>query len=352
MRITVLSSFLVGTASLVTFLCALFDLTPQPRDAYITVFFVFTAIVCLTTYFVGGAAKKTRKDRSNGMPTTCLKCIQLVVISCLTCFAFAGCGCFQQAMRGEAAPPPALPLVESERLTEAESQRLPEIVSQRPQGAVVVPPSYAPESSEPPAPEAVPTHHVRSPAKPLLGRPVSKSSGAERYQDYMVKLGADKILTIPGTPGEITVWIGLPEYEPNFPERMAKAYGTLPALGVSAQITPDAPAFEVEPKESGCVKIDPTGYQVGFKLTPTRGGTFDVGANVSLYDSNDCSGAPTPKGTTYLKVQVKVRTIPDLDSLKTSIRKMLLKFWFEILALFCAVVLFLIRKQLKKWIGF
>ena len=122
----------------------------------------------------------------------------------------------------------------------------------------------------------------------------------------------------------------------------------IPALGDRARVTPLAPAFKVEPKDSGCIRIDPTGSQVSFTLTPTQGGTFDVGADVALYDTSDCSGTPIPKGTTTLKVQVVVKRAGQfLDVFWQE----LLKFWGVIIALFFAVIVFLIRKQLKKWIA-
>jgi len=188
--------------------------------------------------------------------------------------------------------------------------------------------------------------------KPSGKRTISKLTKSEKYKEYKAVLGADPTITIPGPPGRLKVWLGIPDYNPNFPEGMIQATGTLPARGVTAKITPFAPAFKVEPKESICMKIDPAGSEVSFTLTPTKGGTFDVGADVYLYDSTNCSGSAIPKGTTTFKVQVIVKIIPDTDSVKDVIRQRLLTFWGESLMLVFAVILFLIRKKLKKWIGF
>lgn len=182
------------------------------------------------------------------------------------------------------------------------------------------------------------------------------STKKQKYKEYNAVLAADPTIKIPGPPGRLRVWIGIPDYKPNFPAGMTQASGALPALGITAQITPFAPAFEVDPKESVCMQIHPTGSEVGFSLTPKDEGTFDVGADVRLYDSDNCSGAPIPKGTTTLQVKVVVDNIKKREEQTKkfwdALWENLLKFWGELLALIFAVILFLIRKQLKKWIGF
>ena len=175
------------------------------------------------------------------------------------------------------------------------------------------------------------------------------SKSTEKYKEYKVELAADPTIKMPGSPGSLRVWIGIPDYKPSFREGMNIAQTTLPAVGATAKITPFAPAFKVDPAESSCMKIDPAGSEVGFKLIPTRGGTFDVGADVQLYDSTDCSGTPIPKATTSLKVKVIViHVAPFIDAFW----EWLLKFWVEFLALCSALFLFLMRKQLKRWFGF
>jgi len=176
------------------------------------------------------------------------------------------------------------------------------------------------------------------------------------YDDYKVVLGADSPIKLPGTPGRLRVWIGDPGYKPTFPAEMTTATGALPAVGVTAKVTPIAPAFVIEPKNSVCVTIHPTGSEVTFSLTPKDKGTYDVGAEVLLFNSSDCTGAPIPKATTTLKVTVEVN--------KAKIREQhvkkfgdvfwenLEKFWGALLALLSALVLFLLRRRLKKLFGF
>jgi len=192
--------------------------------------------------------------------------------------------------------------------------------------------------------------------KPEPKTAISKSTKAKKYREYNVTLGADAVIKIPGPPGLLRVCIGIPDCKPNFPKQMTKVSSTLPALGATAKITPVAPAFKVEPKESVCVKIHPTGAEVGFTLTPKEPGTFDVGADVGLYDSDNCSGTVIPKGTTWLQVQVVVDHVKErkehTDKFWEVFWEKLLQFWGELLVLLFAVILFLIRKKLKKWIGF
>ena len=173
--------------------------------------------------------------------------------------------------------------------------------------------------------------------------------------DYKVKLGADPVLSIPGPPGQLKVWIGLPAYEPAY-TGMATETDTLPAEGKTAKVKPFAPGLKVEPDASICMKTNPRGSEVRFMLTPSEAGTFKVGVDVALFDSGDCSGTPIPKATTTLQVDVRVDrmklTAKYMTELWDVFWKKLLEFWGGVLALFFAALLFLFRKRLKKWFGY
>jgi hypothetical protein len=177
----------------------------------------------------------------------------------------------------------------------------------------------------------------------------------EAAADYRVKLAADPVLTIPGPPGQLIVWIGLPAYEPAYSDLKTKI-DTLPATGKTAKVTPFAPGFKVEPATSICMKTNPRGSDVRFKLIPLESGSFKVGADVALFESDDCSGAPIPKATTTLRVDVSVDrvklTLKYLSELWDVFWKKLLQFWGEALALFFAALLFVFRNKLKKWMGY
>ncbi len=212
-------------------------------------------------------------------------------------------------------------------------------------------PEAKPQSA--PAPESSEPVHKIAISKSIKAK---KYYMAEKYNEYKVVLGADPVIKIPGPPGKLRVWIGMHDYKPNFSEDIKQATDTLPAIGTIAKITPFAPAFRVDPKESVCIRIHPTGSEVGFTLTPIEEGIFYVGADVNLYNSDNCSGPPVPKGTTTLQVQVVVDHVKERKEHAKKFREVfwekLLKFWGELLVLCSAVILFLIRKRLKKWIGF
>lgn len=177
-----------------------------------------------------------------------------------------------------------------------------------------------------------------------------------RIDEYSVILGADKKIKIPGMPGELRVWIGSPSYTPYFPERMIKDKTTVPAVGESAKVQPFAPAFKIDPPETQCLRIHPSGSEVRFKLIPNKKGTFEVGADVYLYNSTDCSGAPIPKTASTLKVLVEVDQkeilIRKVNELLSVSWEKFMEFWAALVAIVLGLILFLIRGKLKKWLGY
>ncbi|MBI3526023.1 MAG: hypothetical protein HY066_16135 [Betaproteobacteria bacterium] len=187
---------------------------------------------------------------------------------------------------------------------------------------------------------------------PAAANGVPKNAPADQYA---VKVGVDPVLRIPGPPGELRVWIGYPAYEPEYKD-LKSATDTLPAEGKTAMVTPFAPGLKVEPNKSVCMKTNPKGSEVIFTLTPVESGSFKVGAEVALFDSADCSGAPIPKATTTLRVEVSVDrgklTSKYVGELWEVFWKKLLEFWGAAVALIFAALLFLLRKRLKQWFGF
>lgn len=195
-----------------------------------------------------------------------------------------------------------------------------------------------------------------SPPKTFDGYSPSGRVKLNTFDEYTVVLGADKHLYIPGLPGELIVWIGDSIYKPDFPSRMEENETTVQANGKSATVEPFAPAFEIDPSKTQCIKIDPRGSQVRFELKPKKSGTFEVTADVNLYESNDCSGTPTPKGAAALKVKVEVSQkeilTEKVKELSTISWEKILEFWGTLLTLILAVILFLIKGKLKQWFGF
>lgn len=179
------------------------------------------------------------------------------------------------------------------------------------------------------------------------------SGNAAGFKKIKAELAADPVITTPGNPGDLRVWIGDPDLKANFPGGMTTASAVIATSSKPSTVlvTPNAPAFNVSP-ESTCSKFDPAGTTVHFKLVPKleQAGKYRVGAGVWLYDSIDCTGTPNPKDAPDLQVQVVVKVIP-YDMLK-SLREAISKFWVELLGLVVAFLLFLARNFLKKAFGF
>lgn len=181
-------------------------------------------------------------------------------------------------------------------------------------------------------------------------------NGASTLDKYKVELGVDGELFRPGPPGQLKVWIGDPSLSAGFTEDMATAETTIAALAPFARVTPEAPDFELDRKQSRCIKIDPTGSEVHFAITPKHTGTFKVGASVLLYETNKCDGAPVPKSAADLEVEVKVNPQGLLKYYLLQLWDVLwngvLNFWTWLVATIFGLFVFLIRKKLKKRFGF
>jgi hypothetical protein len=192
-------------------------------------------------------------------------------------------------------------------------------------------------------------------AIPSVPEESHQTKQARPFDEYKVDLGADAQVKIPGTPGELRVWIGIPSNHSDFPSSMVTTSAKLPAVGETAKIEPFSLGFEFEPKDSICMKIDPSGSEVRFKFKAIKEGTFDVSADVHLFHSADCSGVPIPKATTSLKVQVVADPVVDfqehLKQFKTVFWAKLLDFWGGVLAVVFAGLMLLIKGRLKRWFG-
>lgn len=191
---------------------------------------------------------------------------------------------------------------------------------------------------------------------PVFTQKAAAPVSVENFSEYTVILGVDEEMEIPGFPGELRVWIGNELFDPNLPASMAYAETVMPAVGESARVEPFAPAFDIEPTETQCIKIHASGSEVRFRLTPKRKGRFNVGANVFLFGSADCSGSPIPKTAATLEVNVVVNTAEMIaekaDELGSIFWEKLLEFWGALVALIFAASLFLVRNRLKQWFSF
>ncbi len=190
----------------------------------------------------------------------------------------------------------------------------------------------------------------------VTGTPLSVEQKNANLENYSVTVAANQQLEIPGNPGELRVWIGYSANAPTTQPGMATQTKSLEAVGETARVTPFTLGIDVEPKQSECEKIDPSGSEVRFKLLPTKVGSFTVGANVELYGSKDCSGPPVPKSAKSVEVTVRVNEVgavtEGIVELADAAWKAFLTFWDKVLLLIFSLFLFLIRKKLAQWFGF
>lgn len=177
-----------------------------------------------------------------------------------------------------------------------------------------------------------------------------------KLEEYKVELAVDENFCL-HEKGELRVWIGAKDIEVNFEEGMAVDKTTIPAnIGQYARITPYAPDFDIYPAKRECVKIDPSGSDVRFTLTPKRKGNFKVSANIELFTSEDCTGASVPKTAKTLTVNISVDNkyvaINKLSELGNIFWDKFISFWGALITFLLAVVLFVIRRTIKRKTGY
>jgi hypothetical protein len=173
---------------------------------------------------------------------------------------------------------------------------------------------------------------------------------------YRVVVSGSKLLQLPGNKGLLNVWIGDEYFQPAADETMNIADSNIIAVGEYALVEANAPDFEVSPVTSKCLLLHPSGVNAKFYLTALKAGNFEVSATVNLFNTQDCSGPAIPKTANTLKVNVAVnQTLLDEQRRQSFVDIFWAKtteFWAALLALFFGLILFLVRKQLKRLFGF
>ncbi len=174
--------------------------------------------------------------------------------------------------------------------------------------------------------------------------------------DYIVILDAQRIIKTRSV-GELRVWIGAEVYKPIIGGDMVRDSITIPQnIAKSALIKAYAPDFDVEPKEAQCISIHPSGSSERFTLIPKKRGDFKVSAEVDLFNTDNCSGPLVRKNAETLTVSVKVDRkfwmIDRAEELLTIVWEKFLNFWGILVTLIFGLILFLLRRKLKKKTGF
>ena len=178
---------------------------------------------------------------------------------------------------------------------------------------------------------------------------VEKPKPALKAEEYDAIIEVTEKIRL-GASGTMNVWIGKEKYMPkrNVNTVRDTTYWYTYA-GTYARITPRAENFTIEPNEPVIIRIDETGSGAQFNIIPQEKGKFEVSALIELFDNPECEGHPVVKPAQVLSVQVKVDY---LDAIWTVVWTNFIRFWGAFVALFFAVLLFVIRKYVKKKTGY
>lgn len=199
---------------------------------------------------------------------------------------------------------------------------------------------------------------------PMMAAPSSPATAAARapaspvrdLTDYLVKLQAEQPLRRPGTPGELRVAISAPAHSPDSPTGWAEDSRHIRTAGKSAEVEPYAPDFEIRGERKICMALDPGGSIARFTIVPLKTGPLKVGATVRLYSRPECRGTPTIKQPENLEVMVVVDWMAWLKQrgleLWQILWQKLLEFWGLALGLISGLVLFLLRRRIKRLFGY
>ncbi len=192
----------------------------------------------------------------------------------------------------------------------------------------------------------------------------SDSLGQYELDEYTAHMSADTLLKIPGKPGKLLFSIGIPGHIPSFIgwEGLGHDEVTFPARGRYAKIQISAPAFEIRAADKKLedntmiVAIDPTGSEFFLSIVPLTTGRSEISATVFMHNLPDCSDPGVSKVPPILKINVRVDR---WSKCRIGINKMLdilwekfLDFWAAFVALFLGLMLYFVRKAIKKKTGY
>lgn len=143
-------------------------------------------------------------------------------------------------------------------------------------------------------PRAAPAASVNAPA-------------ASSENDYAVLVSASESIALRSEePGVLRVWIGIAGREPPRDRGTATAGKSLGPGANAALVAPATAGFGVIPQKASCQRLDPAGTQIRYQLHPKARGTFQVGPDVKLFASPDCTGPPLPGLPHRVQVEVAV----------------------------------------------
>ncbi len=225
-------------------------------------------------------------------------------------------------------------------------------------GVEPLPAPTAPEpdpvpTAPPPPPPSAPTNSIDLSAPSLPRKPPSPPVSPSSFELYEVQLETPETLYIPGLAGKMKLWIGEKGKAPSPAEKSRANTASIQASGQkSAIIEPWSRGFDFTPPVSGCFLLDPVGIVKRFDMAPKEVGTFDVGADVNLYLSDDCTGTPVPRDATKVSVSVEIDQAKKRKAKWQEMRDIawekFLEYWGLAVAAVFALLLAIFKKQLVK----
>jgi len=246
--------------------------------------------------------------------------------------------------------PPAEQAVEEFQEIPAEENTVDELVVEEPVEAAVEEPVVLEDKSVEEILDAIELGEELDDLLPATG------AGSPAMPDYKVLLSVDDSIAL-GDSGRLLVWIGAVTSKYFASSGTVSDSATLPSdAGEYAQITPYGTGFTVSPKTQECVRIHPSGSELPFTIKPTAKGEIIVNAKIELHQMEDCSDSPVPKTAADLKVTVYVDQAREKEKKKKEILDIawdkFKEFWGAFMVLIFGLILFLLRKQFKKWFGY
>ena len=180
---------------------------------------------------------------------------------------------------------------------------------------------------------------------------------SKEKKDFKVVLSVDSVMYLKQS-GMMQIWIGEEDIDVAFSKGMNQDIKRISSsIGRFAKISPYAPDFDIKALSTTiCYKIDPSGSEVRYSLTPKDEGEYKVSADIELFDTQDCTGISVPKTAKALSVSVKVNMNKEISKKVHEMEKVVWDkfkiFWIALITLLFGAAIFVARRFIKKKTGY
>jgi len=213
------------------------------------------------------------------------------------------------------------------------------------------------DSADNAVPDEVEIIEIEEPKEYYSVPPPAADAVVADKNDLKVVLSVDSVMYL-GQSGMMQLWLGSQDVQLTFSEGMAQDEKEIPSsVAQYAKITPYAPDFEIKALSTTvCYKIDPSGSEVRYSLTPKDEGHYKVSANIELYETEDCTGVSVPKTARALSVKVGVDMQKEISKGIHQMEKIVWDkfkiFWLALITLIFGAAIFVIRRFVKNKTGY